>query len=197
MVVKKAGKKEEVKKGKKKEGINIQNVVVSCNTHSKFPLEVLANKLESCEYAPESFPGMIYRVDSPKASTLVFTTGKIICTGIKSMAIAKKAIEKTLLDFRSVGVKVSGKLDTEIVNMVASANVGKNIELSKVIFNLENCEYEPEQFPGVVHRMEDPKVVFLIFGSGSIICTGAKSKKDIEVSVKKLKRKLNKIKALK
>ena len=177
--------------------IKVQNIVVSANTHTKFSLEMLAANLHEAEYEPESFPGLVYRVKDPKASTLIFTTGKIICSGSKSFDDAKKAIKKTVQAFRDLGIKVEGKTDVEIVNIVASANLKDKLDLNKIVFELGECEYEPEQFPGLVYRLGEPKVVFLIFNSGKIVCTGAKSVDIVERSIVKLRKQLQAINALK
>lgn len=180
-----------------KSDIKIQNVVVSANTHTKLSLEKLATHLENAEYEPESFPGLVYRVKDPKASTLIFTTGKIICSGAKSFRTAKKAIQKIMEEFKRMKIKVGKKVDVEIVNIVASASLNARLDLNKIVFELEECEYEPEQFPGLVYRLDEPNVVFLIFNSGKIICTGAHSENDVEIAIKNLRKKLRKIKALK
>lgn len=178
-------------------GIKIQNIVVSANTHTKFSLEMLASNLDEAEYEPESFPGLVYRVKDPKASTLVFTTGKIICSGSKSFADAKTAIKKTVETFRGLGIDVSHKVDVEIVNIVGTADLKSKLDLNKIVFELGECEYEPEQFPGLVYRLDEPKVVFLIFNSGKIVCTGAKSEEIVARSIERLRGKLKGIGALK
>ena len=175
----------------------ITNCVVSCDTHSKFVLEQLAAKLPDAEYAPESFPGLVYRVKEPKASVLVFSTGKMICSGTKSLEQAKQAVKAALVNFRAIGMEISDRLNTEVVNIVASSDLGSPIELNNVIFNLDNCEYEPEQFPGVVHRIDTPKTVFLIFSSGKIVITGAKSVKHLEDAILELERELKELKIIK
>jgi len=177
--------------------IKIQNIVVSADTHTKFSLEMLAANLDGAEYEPESFPGLVYRVKEPKASALVFTTGKIICSGAKSYESAKKSIAQALEDFRKIDVEVSKKIDTAIVNIVASANLNAKLDLNKIVFELGECEYEPEQFPGLVYRHDTPKVVFLIFNSGKVVCTGATSEEDVKLAVKSLKKKLEAIGAIK
>lgn len=177
--------------------IKIQNVVVSADTHTKFSLEMLAANLKDAEYEPESFPGLVYRVTDPKASTLIFTTGKIICSGSKSFDQAKQAIQKTIGVFRDLGIEVSDRTDVEIVNIVASANLKAKLDLNKIVFELGECEYEPEQFPGLVYRLDKPKVVFLIFNSGKIVCTGAKSEEIVAISIDKLRQKLRAIGAIK
>ena len=51
---------------------------------------------------------------------------------------------------------------------------------------LENVEYEPEQFPGLVYRLKDPMVAMLLFGSGKIVCAGAKNLEDISTAIDKI-----------
>ncbi len=179
-----------------KNDIKIQNIVVSADTHTKFSLEMLAANLDGAEYEPESFPGLVYRVKEPKASALVFTTGKIICSGAKSYDSAKKSIAQALEDFKKIGIDVAGKTDTAIVNIVASANLGVKLDLNKIVFELGECEYEPEQFPGLVYRHDKPKVVFLIFNSGKVVCTGATTETDVDIAVDMLKKKLEDIHAV-
>lgn len=177
--------------------IKIQNVVVSANTHTRLSLEMLAQNLEDAEYEPESFPGLVYRIKDPKASTLIFTTGKIICSGAKSFSTAKKAIKKTIESFKKLGIKAGKRTTVEIVNIVASANLKSRLDLNKIVFELGECEYEPEQFPGLVYRLDQPKVVFLIFNSGKVICTGARSESDVELAIENLKKRMKRIGALK
>ena len=177
--------------------LKVTNCVVSCDTFSKYVLEDLAAKLIKAEYNPESFPGLVYRLEEPKASILVFSTGKLICSGSKSLEEATVAIKNAIKDFREHGITVSDKMDVKIVNMVASATLGKKLDLNKIVFELPECEYEPEQFPGVVHRITKPKLVFLLFSSGRIVITGAKSVEMIKEGIDFIDKELTDIKAFK
>ena len=156
----------------------------------------LVLKKEGGEYIPEQFPGLVYRMKKPRVSFLVFSTGIMNCTGATSLNEAKNGIEMMLKLFRQIGVKVY-KPKMEIQNIVASAELGARLNLDTIAFNLENSEYEPEQFPGLVYRMDNPKVAFLLFGSGKIVCTGARNAKQIEKAIDCLVRKLKKIRAFK
>jgi transcription initiation factor TFIID TATA-box-binding protein len=169
-----------------------QNVVVSANIHRDLPLEKLATKLERAEYNPEQFPGLILKMDVPKASALLFSSGKIICTGTKSMREARKAIEAIVKKLEAIGLKVTGKPDMEVQNMVASGSVGGKLNLNEIVFKFENTEYEPEQFPGLVYKLPDSHITFLLFGTGKIVVTGAKSEKEIIESVYILRDQLKK-----
>jgi len=169
-----------------------QNVVVSANIHRDLPLEKLATKLERAEYNPEQFPGLILKMDVPKASALLFSSGKIICTGTKSMHEARKAIEAIVKKLEAIGLKVTGTPDMEVQNMVASGSVGGKLNLNEIVFKFENTEYEPEQFPGLVYKLPDSHITFLLFGTGKIVVTGAKSEKEIIESVYILRDQLKK-----
>ncbi len=175
---------------------SIHNVVASCQTDSKIPLAKLANEIEGIEYEPEQFPGLVLRLNEPKAAALIFSSGKIVCTGTKSPEEAKKAVNALVDLMRKVGININEIKAVDIQNIVASSYLGKEVNLNKIAYELDDCEYEPEQFPGLVHRMDEENVVFLIFTSGKIICTGGKSIEQIERSIEKLKQKLKAIGAL-
>ena len=159
-------------------------------------LTLLLDKLDDAEYEPEQFPGLIYRMKKPRVSFLIFSSGKMNCTGATSLKEAKDGIDKMLRTLKRIGVKVR-KPRIEVQNIVASAKLGARLNLDKIAFNLENSEYEPEQFPGLVYRITKPKVAFLLFGSGKIVCAGARNEKQITEALKYLVKRLKKLKAFK
>lgn len=169
-----------------------ENVVVSANIHRDLPLEKLAGKLEKTEYNPEQFPGLIFKSDQPKFSALLFSSGKIICTGTKSLKEAKAAINVIIRKLNSAGVRVTGEPDIDVQNMVAAGSVGGKLNLNEIVFKFENTEYEPEQFPGLVYHLPGSHITFLLFGTGKIVVTGAKSEKEIIESVYILRDQLKK-----
>jgi len=85
----------------------------------------------------------------------------------------------------------------QIENIVASAQIPARLDLDKIAFELENSEYEPNQFPGLVYRMKDPKAALLLFGSGKVICTGIRKIEDVEYAMEFVFKKLKSIDALK
>jgi len=173
--------------------LEIHNVVASGSFNSKLSLSELAMKLNRAEYEPEQFPGLVYRIEDPKAAALMFTSGKLVCTGTKSVKDANKAVGRLVNDIRSMGIKVKGVDEVIIQNIVASTNAEKKLDLNKIAFSLEGIEYEPEQFPGLVYRMTERGVVFLIFQSGKVICTGGKDPRKIRKAVAKLEENLKEI----
>ncbi len=176
--------------------IKVENIVASLTLNVKVPLNKIVSKNDSMEYEPEQFPGVIYRMTDPKAAALIFGSGKIVCTGAKSIDDVYEVIKKVLTIIRSTGTKVPRDYKVDVENIVASAKLDGRLNLDKIAFNLENSEYEPEQFPGLVYRMLESKVAFLLFSSGKIICTGARHVKVIRESVEKVNIKLKKLKAI-
>ncbi|MFH1126594.1 MAG: TATA-box-binding protein [archaeon] len=176
--------------------IKIHNVVASCAADAKIPLSRLAMELEGTEYEPEQFPGLVLRLTDPKAAALIFNTGKIVCTGTKSPEQAKQAVANIVEKIKSLGIDVTSTNELTIQNIVASASVGAELNLNQIAFQLEGTEYEPEQFPGLVYRLDGPKTVFLLFSSGKVICTGGKSEGEVRDSVEKLKGNLRRINAI-
>ena len=166
--------------------IHIQNVVASGSLNQQFNLTDIQKVFPTTEYNPKRFPGLVFRLKRPKTSTLIFTSGKMVCTGAKSAKMAKSAIRKVVRELKKMGIIILNKPKITIQNVVASGNLQNNVDLETAADILENVMYEPEQFPGLIYRMQNPKVVVLIFASGKIVCTGAKSDEMVQESVKKL-----------
>jgi len=168
--------------------ITIQNVVASTSLADQLDLHAIALALEGAEYDPEHFPGLIYRIKDPKTATLLFRSGKAVCTGAKSLDGVKAAITKVAAKVRETGADIKEAPVVEVQNIVASADLGQelNLNATAISLGLERVEYEPEQFPGLVYRMAEPKVVVLLFGSGKLVCTGAKTKEDAEAAVERM-----------
>src|SRR5213078_1831817 len=132
--------------------------------------------LGGAEYEPEQFPGLIYRLKEPKTATLLFRSGKVVCTGAKSLEHVKQAIEIVAKQIEAAGIPIKKNPEIEVQNIVASSDLGTEINLNAIAssLGLEKVEYEPEQFPGLVDRFAVPKVVVRLFGSGKLVCTGAR-----------------------
>jgi transcription initiation factor TFIID TATA-box-binding protein len=173
--------------------IRIENVVASATLNVKVKLEKIVSNFENVEYEPEQFPGVVYRVVDPKAAALIFSSGKIVCTGAKSPKDSKIVVAKIVVKMRKLGIMVPDNYTVRLENIVASANLGRELNLDKIAFTMENTEYEPEQFPGLVFRMDQPKVTFLLFGSGKVICTGGRTIKDVERAVDKVSKRLKRL----
>jgi transcription initiation factor TFIID TATA-box-binding protein len=159
--------------------IRIENVVASVTVNQRIDLDKVARSLLNVEYDPEQFPGLVYRLKKPKTATLIFNSGKMVCTGAKSEAEASRAVHRIVEHLREAGIQITGEPIITVQNIVASASLGAELNLELAAYSLENVMYEPEQFPGLIYRMKDPKVVILLFGSGKLVCTGAKKEEDV------------------
>jgi len=166
--------------------IEIVNVVASATIDQKLDLNKIQEKFPDVEYHPDVFPGAVFRLRNPKTATLLFSTGKMVCTGSKSEEIAVKAVNTVVNKLRKEGIKIKKNAVVTVQNIVSSINLGGRVSIEKVARTLSRSMYEPEQFPGVIHRMLDPKVVILIFASGKLVCTGGKTEKDVYRSVNQL-----------
>ena len=158
--------------------------------NQRIDLKAVVKSYPGVEYRPEQFPGLVFRLKKPKTATLIFNSGKMVCTGAKSEREARGAVMKVIDELKRSGIVIVGKPELKIQNIVASANLGGMIDLEQAAFTLGKTMYEPEQFPGLIYRMDDPKVVILLFASGKLVCTGAKKEKDVYVAVEKLHRRL-------
>ena len=163
--------------------IEIVNVVASAVLDQKLDLYEIQKKFPDVEYNPDQFPGAVFRLRVPKTATLLFSTGKMVCTGSKSEDMARKAVKIVVQKLKKEKVKIKKEAVVTVQNIVSSINLGGKIHLEKTARTLPRSMYEPEQFPGVIHRMVDPKTVVLLFASGKLVCVGAKTEKDVYRSV--------------
>ena len=173
--------------------VKVENVVAFTSLGKDIPLLKLINSVENAEYEPEQFPGLVYRINEPRAAALIFSSGKIVCTGAKSIDMAKVAMRKVVDRVREVVPELPTEFDIQVENIVASSKIDAKLNLEEIAFALENAEYEPEQFPGLVYRINEPRVAFLLFSSGKIICTGAHNIEDVHSALNKLKSRLDEI----
>ena len=217
------------------ERLTVVNVVASTRVAEELDLPDIAIQL-NCEYEPEQFPGVVYRVVDPKLAILMFRSGRAVCTGGKNQNNIEVGIERMTKDLRDAGIETWDLKDVEIEvqNMVATyslfypedyagvarmddnntrvidtsdgiraatdeevkdedsrirgiregeplAALPRKLNLNNLTFHLpfDKVEYEPEQFPGLIYRLDYPKVVCLIFGSGKMVITGARAKSEI------------------
>lgn len=176
-------------------GIKIENVVANARIADSLDLEYIESKLEDAMFTKKKFPGLVYRTKNPKSAFLIFRSGKIVCTGSKTKEGVRTVIDMLAAALLEIDVKVEEHPEFKVQNIVASANLGRELNLGAIVIGLklEGMEYEPEVFPGLVYRIKDPKSAILIFSSGRLVITGGKTMEDCEKSVEVL---LNKLKEL-
>lgn len=159
----------------------IVNLVASGGLNANLDLYNLAMSVPNIEYEPEQFPGAILKMKEPKVSMLLFKNGKIICSGASAQSQIDVAIKKAnkMINEIQPSVKILKTIEYEVVNLVATGNLHQNLDLFATAMQLDNVEYEPEQFPGAILRMDDPKLTMLLFKNGKVICAGAKNEKEM------------------
>ena len=171
-----------------KRDIRVVNIVVSTSLQHDIPLEKMAAMLSNTEYNPEQFPGLVIRIKEPKTSALIFSSGKVVCTGARSMDKVRESIKKIIKSLEKIGIKITIEPKVKIQNIVASGTIGMDLNLNVLAMKLKNTEYEPEQFPGLVYKLLDgeSKATVLLFSNGKVVCTGTKSEKEVHVALEKL-----------
>ena len=170
-------------------GIIIQNVVASINLFTTIDLVTAYQTLIDDDelfvsYNPETFPGLILKIKKPKISSLVFSSGKLVLTGAKSTQMVHEGVVQMTKILKTVGTKIDEDPEIIVQNIVASGHFNhRTINLELAALWLEHSMYEPEQFPGLIYRLAEPKTVLLLFQSGNLVCTGAKTEVQVREAV--------------
>jgi len=183
VVKKKVAKKPTKKKVSTGSSYKIQNIVATASLGKPIPLTKLARTQPNTEYNPETFPGLVLRVKEPKSAVLVFSSGNIVCTGTKSTRQVRQVIDAVIKQLRKINVNITTKPKIIVQNIVASGTINLKLNLNFLALEMENTEYEPEQFPGLVYKLVDPTATFLLFSNGKLVCTGTKNKKELDNSM--------------
>lgn len=176
-----------------KDSLKVQNIVATTALGKEVPLTKLAKTLPNTEYNPEQFPGLVLRIKTPKSAVLVFSSGNLVCTGTKSIAQVKEVIKEVIKQLKKIGVKVTIVPKITVQNIVASGSIDVNLNLNLLALELENTEYEPEQFPGLVYKLVEPNATFLLFSNGKLVCTGTKNRNQLEDSMTQLNKKIKEV----
>ncbi len=171
--------------------IEVQNIVASVDLKTDLDLEKLASLIEEAEYDPDRFPALIVKLKKPKVSFLVFRNGKVNCTGAKSVEMAERGVAALVEKLNEVGVKIRTKPKLTVTNVVATVDLGVTLNLDEIALNIENVEYEPEQFPGLVYKPFGSRISVLVFGTGKLVLAGMKHAKDADEIIEGLMERLS------
>lgn len=165
--------------------VKIENIVATVILDQGLDIAKIEEKVRDATYQPDQFPGLVLRLDKPKSTALIFRSGKMVVTGAKSTDQLINVVKKIIKLLMSAGIDITSKPRIQIQNIVASGDLNANVNLERAAYMLEDSMYEPEQFPGLIHRMREPAVVLLMFSSGKMVITGAKEEREVENAVKK------------
>jgi len=174
--------------------LEVVNMVVTTDLKHKLNLEEIASKLSNTEYNPEQFPGLVMRIKEPKTSALLFSSGKVVCAGAKSIAEAERSVQKIIGFLKKINIKITVKPKLKVQNFVGAGQLDFDLNLNKLAMKLRNTEYEPEQFPGLVYKIKTPFYAsFLLFSNGKIVCTGTKNEEEMEKCLEQLIKNLKRV----
>ena len=166
-----------------KSNLTVQNIVATASLGKDVSLTKLAKSQSNTEYNPEQFPGLVLRIKKPKSAVLVFSSGNLVCTGTKSVAQVREVVAQVIKQLAKIGVRITAKPKVTVQNIVASGSIDIDLNLNILALELQNTEYEPEQFPGLVYKLGEPNATFLLFSNGKLVCTGTKNKEELDRSM--------------
>lgn len=166
-----------------KSNLEVQNIVATASLGKPVSLTKLAVSQTNTDYNPEQFPGLVLRIAKPKSAVLVFSSGNLVCTGTKSIEQVREVVNQVIKQLRKINVRITDEPKITVQNIVASGSIDLKLNLNYLALALENTEYEPEQFPGLVYKLIEPNATFLLFSNGKLVCTGTKNKKQLDESM--------------
>lgn len=170
--------------------VRIVNVVASARVQGGIDIEKVNLVLRGTDYNPEVFSGLVYRRRHPKATLIMFASGKITSVGTKSERQAKRAITVTIKEIEKAGGLIGDNTlgSIKIENVVGTLDLKLNIDLDDLLAKLPHSIHEPDQFPGLIHRPSTGKGVVLVFASGKLNATGAKTEQQLRKMLSKVAR---------
>jgi len=168
--------------------IKIENIVAYAKIAELLDIEHLSEKIPKSSYNPEELKGLSIKFDDLKIAVIVLSNGKIVCTGAEKIEDAESIIKKIAKQIKRVGFEVKKDYEVKIENVIASTDLKKELHLASIVnaLVLQNVDYKPEEFPGLIYRMEDLCAVVLLFSQGKIVSTGAKSIEDAKKTIKEM-----------
>jgi len=160
--------------------VRIVNIVATASLGCKVNLSVIARSAKNCEYNSKRFSGLIMRGREPRATALLFESGKMVVLGTKTEEDTKAAGIKVAKTCSKLGYQVS-LANFTIQNIVGTVKTGMRLALDLLyVHNAGSAIYDPEIFPGLIYRMERPAITCLLFSSGKIVLVGAKDRTQMQ-----------------
>jgi transcription initiation factor TFIID TATA-box-binding protein len=170
--------------------VHIEDVTAVAKLPVGIPISKFGSDAGVQGYETEHSQGVVYRIKEPKAVSLIFPDGSIVCTGAKSVRDAEEAMRKTIEKIKGLGVDVPSDVPVKIEKIVAAFRLSEAIDLQKAAESLKGAEYDPSKLSALVYR--DAGSEFIIREDGRVICTGEKSIKDMQLSFRRLTEALEK-----
>lgn len=164
---------------------DVQNVVVTAQIADSLNLLDMTMKVPGAIYEPGKFPAL--RMKRENAGFLLYSSGKIVCTGTKSPEEATKRIEDLRAELAKYNIKTTEPV-VHVRNIVASVDLQRELKLHELAYSMDESEYNPEYFPAMKINTGGTRI--LLFRTGKAIMPGMKSMKDVDKTAQWLKHRL-------
>jgi transcription initiation factor TFIID TATA-box-binding protein len=174
--------------------LKIINIVSAGSIAESIDLEFIGNTIPNCSFSKKKFPGAVFHMQKPKSAALIFSSDRVVLTGNHRSKDIPAGLQNLLQNLKEAGIPCKDNPQLKVTNMVCTYDLGFPLNLVRITMALmdhERVEYEPEAFPGLVCRISDPKIVFLLFSSGKIVITGGKIIDDVKAGLNILMEKLS------
>ena len=172
--------------------IQVENIVATTHLAEHFDIPNLASSIRDCKYDPNEFSGLALNFRHPKTAALIFPSGRVVCTGAKNMDQLEDLINRAIDQIEKAGSKIPEEPEVEIQNIIATSHFNKTLDLAAVAKSnlMKNIRFQPEKFPGLIIKIDNPRAVVLLFKSGKIVCTGTNNLEDASLAVNSIIEKL-------
>jgi len=174
--------------------LKIQNIVSAGSVAESIDLEFIGNTIPNCTFTKKKFPGAVYHMQNPKSAALIFASGRIVLTGHHRSEDIPVALQNIIRNLKEAGISCRDDPQLKVTNIVCTYDLGFPINLVRIttaLMDTDQVEYEPEAFPGLICRISDPKIVFLLFSTGKIVITGGTIIEDVKAGLNILMEKLS------
>lgn len=170
---------------------DVQNVVVTAQIADSLNLLDVTMKVPGAIYEPGKFPAL--RMKRENAGFLLYSSGKMVCTGTKSPDEARERIGTLCTELGKYGIKTNREPVVHVRNIVASVDLQRELKLHELAYSMTESEYNPEYFPAMKINTAGTRI--LLFRTGKAILPGMKSMKDVDKTAQWLKHRLEQAEA--
>ncbi len=179
--------------------VMVENIIAYSKISNDLNIEKIAEKLPEFNYNPDKFLGLTLKLEKPDVAVLILKNGKTVFTGAKKREDIENAFERIMDKIEGIDIKLKKTPIIVIQNIVASIDLKKELNLDLISKGLlsDNIDYNPEQFPGLVYKIDENGASLLIFNNGKIVFTGFLTIEEITDAVEIIKEKLSSVGVLK